>query len=639
MKNYSIVHLDVNHLEEICQDIKMQYEKGITNMPLFSCSMVAEGDPVIDKASMFCKKYDLFRDRLKKDNIPSGILVQSSIGHGPKLNQLPPFQRYVGLGNGEMHYKSCPLSEGVREHFKSQLAIVASHHPDTIMIDDDVRILSNAGGGCACPAHLEEMSKILGRKITREELFEEVKTNDDTREKYVRLMGDTLIGFAKAMREGIDSVDPTIPGCYCGVGINFEFAEDIAKIMAGEGNPVVVRVNNAKYASPGPRELSHVMYKAASHMAKVKHVADYVLAESDTCPHNRYSTGASTLHTQFTASLLEGLSGAKHWLSRSTFEPESGKAYRKILSENIKFYEEITRFAKDLKWIGCRIPVSKNRLFDFTQYFLTVKNNWACCVLERLGLPLYFSAEPGGVTFLEEDIDKMFTDEEIKEMLSSHAVLSCEAAQRLNERGFGQYIGVDVKDWEGETMSGEIMHDYGTIITVQCGNKQIIPTDDSVKTESTVYHLRDGKYRDHLFPGCVTYKNSLGGIVNTFSGVPLTPLHYTTFGFLNYSRKQQFIKLLSQSGNLPVYYPGDSEILLKAAYTPEGELFVAYFNISLDCADEILLQINDKKVLSVERLMSDGTRKSCSFTQKDGLLTVNSPSIVQNPALLFIKTE
>lgn len=47
------------------------------------------------------------------------------------------------------------------------------------------------------------------------------------------------------------------------------------------------------------------------------------------------------------------------------------------------------------------------------------------------------------------------------------------------------------------------------------------------------------------------------------------------FSFLNESRKKQMAELLSESGNLPIYYPGDAEVLLRAAYTAnEGELFL-----------------------------------------------------------------
>ena len=69
-----------------------------------------------------------------------------------------------------------------------------------------------------------------------------------------------------------------------------------------------------------------------------------------------------------------------------------------------------------------------------------------------------------------------------------------------------------------------------------------------------MYHLRDGQYEDKLFPGVATYRNKLGGLVHTFSGVPKGNFdHVHAFSMLNQSRKKMFIKLLEKGGNLPIY--------------------------------------------------------------------------------------
>ena len=61
MKNYSIVHLDVNHIEEICQDIKEQYENGVSTCALFKMTLVPEGNPPVNKAKILCEKYKIFK--------------------------------------------------------------------------------------------------------------------------------------------------------------------------------------------------------------------------------------------------------------------------------------------------------------------------------------------------------------------------------------------------------------------------------------------------------------------------------------------------------------------------------------------------------------------------------------------------
>ena len=50
---YSIMPLDLEHTDEICADIKQQYEQGVATCVLFYCKLVPEGQPLINKAEIF----------------------------------------------------------------------------------------------------------------------------------------------------------------------------------------------------------------------------------------------------------------------------------------------------------------------------------------------------------------------------------------------------------------------------------------------------------------------------------------------------------------------------------------------------------------------------------------------------------
>ena len=104
MYNYTIMPLDDTHVEEICEDIKAQYENGTASCALFMMKLVPEGNPVIGKAEQLCRKYDLFRDRLAEMGLECGILVQATIGHGYPLDEASPFTQYVGMANGRTEY-------------------------------------------------------------------------------------------------------------------------------------------------------------------------------------------------------------------------------------------------------------------------------------------------------------------------------------------------------------------------------------------------------------------------------------------------------------------------------------------------------------------------------------------------------
>jgi hypothetical protein len=140
-----------------------------------------------------------------------------------------------------------------------------------------------------------------------------------------------------------------------------------------------------------------------------------------------------------------------------------------------------------------------------------------------------------------------------------------------------------------------------------------------------------------LFPGVTYYKNELGGQIICFSGTPEAKFHYTeAFSFLNQSRKLQLINLLRETGNLPVYYPGDQEVYLRAANMPDGALFVAFFNISLDPVENIELCL-DRKVNEIQRLTPDGTYENVSFNLKDGVYVLDLEAQILVPQILIIK--
>ena len=122
----------------------------------------------------------------------------------------------------------------------------------------------------------------------------------------------------------------------------------------------------------------------------------------------------------------------------------------------------------------------------------------------------------------------------------------------------------------------------------------------------------------------------------TFSGTPDTDFKYNqAFSFLCESRKLQFVKFLKETGNLPIYYPGDVDVYMRAGYLNDNSLMVALFNICLDPIDEISL-ICDKKINKIEKLTSEGKRITCDFYEQDGVIYVKEPLNTLAPVVLFI---
>ena len=121
-----------------------------------------------------------------------------------------------------------------------------------------------------------------------------------------------------------------------------------------------------------------------------------------------------------------------------------------------------------------------------------------------------------------------------------------------------------------------------------------------------------------------------------FCGTPDFPFHYSSaFSILNETRKKQFVDILSRRHHLPVYYPGDVDVYLRAGYLDNGEMLCAVFDTSFDALDELPL-VCEKQVTKIQMLAPDGTRRDCDFSQEGNLVRVSESVYPYTPVILFI---
>ena len=662
MLNLSITPLDTEHLDEIVNDVIDQQKTGVSTHAMFMMTFNPEGTPAVNKAERQCRDYDLFREKLDKAGAKHGVLVQATLGHISVPFEPYPFQPTVFLSSGEDRVVTCcPLDPNFRAYIKDQFRILAEHHPSVVMLDDDIGLMYKQSQGCACKYHMAELNRRLKKPITREEMYARTKGESEEDEYYkkvyVEVVRDSIVGAVKAMREGLDMVDPTIQGVISGSYASTcgEFSDLNAVAFAGKGNPTIIRLNGGPYqnsiASGGARGFSGSFFRAAILREISKDKVDIFLAETDTCPQNRYSTSATLLHSHFTASILEGATGAKHWLTRmGTYEPNSGKAYRKILAKNSKFYEALCEYVKELKPFGCRLPLThmENFFYKISRFDFKFAP-WATSVLERLGLPLYFSNEGDGAVFIDDYCVDGFTDEQFREFMRGTLVLSVNAADKLCQRGFAEELGVNVAPEEKnvnksgasianpnkKVVSGEYV---GKIfMAAQYGKRELIPLTNATEWLSTVVHV-DGKtgIAEPLYPGVTRHKTSFGGECIVFSGTPEMPFEYfTAFSLLNETRKKQFIEILSKNDLLPLYYPEDAELYLRAGRLNDGRLFAAAFNLSHDVLEDIPLVVKEK-VKSVDMLDENGELVPVDFEAIGDLIRIKRSLLSMNPAVILL---
>lgn len=616
-------------------------------MPLFSVVIQPEGDPVWSKGERFARIYRRYKQELDKAGVPSGFLLQSTFGHGTASLSRAPFQ-FMEPMDGRDLFAYCPMDEGVLDQLCKEIKILAAEHPDTLMLDDDVRLLMRPGVCCGCPAHMAEYNRRMKTSFTKAELNEYLTThdqNDSLVQGFVTLMRDTLVHAVTRMREAVDSIDPTIQGVNCTSGDECDSVIFTNPIWCGKGNPTIVRTPNGTYAPISVKTISDTMRRAAVCGARLRdNGIKITLAECDTVPFNRYGKNARYLHTHFTASLLEGLKGSKHWITRiSSYEPKSGVAFRDILAKHYPFYEKIAKLSDHLTFVGANSAFTEQKWHDFR-----AKNRWqyhsnfyASKNFERMGLPFYFSNKHYGATFLESDIGRDLPDEEIQKMFADGSVfMSAEVAVSLAERGYGDLIGVTAEPFDygrlGRVASEAFNEDASLICQKQKNLMLLTPTSE--KTEVLSYNFRREDERlVNVSPAVTKFMREDGKFTIVFCGTPDAEYTYVEgFAFLNETRKQQLIALLREAGALPVYLPSDNELCLRAGYLDDGRMLAAIFNLSYDPEEKTILYL-EKEPKEIVYLNESGEEISISFEKNaDGFYELSVSCEPLYPTVLLI---
>lgn len=642
--NFSVTPIATDHFEERVSAIVDDVRRRVYTMPLFSMTLTPEGDPVWDKASALAEAYARYRERLQPSGVPSGILVQASLGHGYTVTPAP-FQRYINLTDGAADFAYCPLDERFIEHFAGIFKMLAATHPHVIMLDDDFRLLMRGGHGCACPRHLDALARRSGVRMTREELLEHLRTHpidDPLTRHYTATQREALMHAATVWRAAIDEIDPTIRGINCTSGQLCESVAHTNPIFKGEGNPSVVRVPNGCYAPYSVRAFSDGMRQAAVCGQTLRRRGiDVILAETDTIPFNRYAKSAAYLHAHFASSLLEGLKGAKHWLTRTTaYEPASGRAYRDILSRHAGMYERLCELADELTPVGVCCLYKQQDDFDFSSETIWQyqKNAFATGLLERIGLPFYF-AEAADTCLLEDDTARHMSDEELRALFARSSVFVDGAcAVQLCARGMGELLGVDARPWDGDVIHAEAFDEsLARRCTKQYRAVRLTPTQDGVECLSyNIHRTREGARP--LAPAVTVWEREKGQLSVAFCGTPDAPFTYGEgFAFLNETRKEQLVTLLRRAHALPVYAVGDDELCLRAGRLSDGRLLVALYLLGIDAMPSVRLYFEDAPQ-AITRLTPAGEEEPVAYRPcGEGVYELALGVRTLLPQILFIR--
>ncbi len=622
MIRLNISPLFVDHAEEVAEDLRDMYRRNIIDSTAFMCPMCPEGNPAIDKGSEFARRFSIFKALLKDSGLPTGILIQSSMGHGWVPTSESPFQKIVRLDGGTQ-YTMCPEDKEFCAYIHDAVAKCAAAEPDFFMLDDDTRFITGRNA-CFCPLHTARFNAEYGTSYTSDELRVEVKASREMAERFQEMLRHSIADYARVIRDAIDSINPDLFCSFCQCRLDTFATAEVASILAGQGRRPLVRLNDGFYKQDSARNFPVWLDLTAEQLLTLPENMT-VISEPDTCPHNRYSTAAAIMRTHLTLSLMEGCKGGKLWITRlAKFEPASGKAYRKALADDAGLMEYACE--ANIDWKGPQIPVPQKPAFYFNNPEER-KNSW-CDLFGRMGLPFAFSRgiKQGEVTMLTRREVELCSDDELRTAFSGKVLLDGFGALALAKRGLAAYCGCyDVKEWSKAHVTSEMWAGGDISISIPTEMVELSPKQGA-EVLSRLYSKSfafDERLQE-MAPGAVLATNELGGRVLTLALRSISWCGFSTaFSMLNESRKAQLIEFLNLLSPLDLYFVGDNETLLKYGIDKEGRRVAELLNIGLDPLEEITLRGTWTQEAAPEILRGDGVWMPVQYDFQDGTLVLH----------------
>lgn len=206
--------------------------------------------------------------KLAAEGLETGIWI-SSLGHGSSLlfesgdEKTCEYTRMRGLKGLVPDDSFCPLDKNFERLFCSWVRDLAATGAKLIMLDDDYRMAFRGDDVfCCCDLHMRELENRLNEKVTRDGLYEKIFAGpaNKYRDAWLSLQRDTLIDFAKSLRQAVNESDSSVRlgHCACLSTWDLDGADSIAlaKAFAGQTKPFMRLIGASYWAAS--RAFNHI---------------------------------------------------------------------------------------------------------------------------------------------------------------------------------------------------------------------------------------------------------------------------------------------------------------------------------------------------------------------------------------------
>ena len=546
----------------------------------------------IERAKMFLQ----IKEQLP-DHIRCGWWHTLTLKSGPT----PGLTRIVRLNGTEAPFSTCPLDPEYRRRFADDVATVLKIcRPDFLLTEDDFGMNCHGGPGCFCQRHLEEFAEREGRFYSRQELqklfTESPVESRELLRRYQLLQRDSLVRFATAIREAADRVMPEIsigcdqPGCSAKDG---DSIEAVARALAGKSHTPWVRFFGADYGAEHISQIPARLFNCLYYKQHIK--GDFgFYHESDSYPHTRFYVSAGAMRVFMSAVYSYGYDGSVFQTQQILDDPNEEKAYGRMFAAERKRFNSLRKKVSGCKVCGIQLHHDPFEEVNFPKHGA----DWLA-PLTAMGIP--HTTEDAEIACISGNQLLFADDRTILKYLSKKGLfLDGLAAEELCERGYGEYLGVEVKsllienyekyDLEAREIidpafipecRGRHMH-RGDVFSPG-GNGEVYKlevTDPACRRITEIVTFR----KEPMAPGMTLFRNRLGGEIIVYAAEVNGNASSSLF---NYRRQKLFQELICRCSDFLPFVKNEPRVCLIVNEAPDDRDYYGVLTCINLCPDPL----------------------------------------------------
>ncbi len=440
----------------------------------------------------------------------------------------------------------CPLSKEWQRDLADFFCDIARRvAPVAIWVEDDWRLHNHEPemnfGGCFCALHLKRFAELVGRPVSRGEVFEQVLRPGEPhpwRRLWLQLWQDTLAEPAQYLEQRVHAANPavhlalmsSVPDVHSAEGRDWQ---RLARAFSPD-EPLLLRPHLPPYTEQRPLAVPPTITRQTVAYAPKGTVIYPELENSPRC--GRYSKSAAVSAWEMLHSVFYGSTGitinhydmmgngiALDWdfdrvLARNHTRLEAlaalGMTEDGAEGIDVLSRPDVAKAVRTAKGRSFAELHPSSVVWSETFYWLGISHR------------IVTAASPERMTAVSGQTLEVMSDDEIRTLLSGRAILDAEATMTAIRRGFGAWLGIRDARWRTlndagfayETIEDGREADYGVdaprMSAQRCGTRFLhIQPEEAARVRSRIFRFD----RSALGPGMMSFANAAGGNVTTIA--------------------------------------------------------------------------------------------------------------------------